>query len=233
MDDLTYIYNEDFFEGNLEDSYPTAKYLAPIIKEKLDLNTVVDIGCATGHWLKAFKEAGVLIYGIEGSSSAKKELLVDPKYVYFADLRQPLPIEVEDNYIDLLMSIEVAEHIESQYADIYVYNLTEVFRPKNIIMTAAPIGQGGKGHFNEQHQDYWIRKLQAHGYTYDAQLTDFLTIKVIEGRQWTDCPPELKAPNKPWAREHAHPTVKGYDGVWIPNWLPRNLMCYRRQGNEQ
>ena len=220
------IYDGKFFEGNLEDSYPVAQYLAPIIVEKLGVKHVVDLGCATGHWLKSYRDAGAKIFGVEGSSEVKSALLVPEKYVHFADLRSVLSLEIKAE-IDLVFSFEVAEHIEVEGVDNFVTNLTEVFKPKHIIMTAAPPGQGGKGHFNEQPKSYWFEKLDKKGYVFDAQLKDFLTIKVIEGRQWSDAPAHLKAPDKPWAKEHAHPTVKGYDGVWIPNWLPENLMCFK------
>ncbi len=221
------IYDTSFFEGNLLDSYPVAQYLAPIIAKKLGCKTMVDLGCATGHWLKSFQGAGVKIFGVEGSVEVKSKLLVAEKYVHFADLRNILNMELSKP-VDLVFSIEVAEHIEPHAADAYVTNLTEVFKPEHIIMTAAPPGQGGKGHFNEQPRHYWLEKLEAHGYVFDAQLKDFLTIKVIEGRRWSECPEHLKAPDFPWAREHAHPTVKGYDGVWIPNWLPENIMCFKK-----
>ena len=236
QNEITKLYDNKFFEDNLQDGSPVANYLAPIIAEKLNLKTVVDLGCATGHWLKAFQDAGMKIHGIEGSLAAKDKLLVNEKYVTFTDLRQCLSADTDApgksnlcfSPVDLVTSIEVAEHIEPQFADVFVSNLTNTFKPKHIIMTAAAIGQGGRGHYNERHSSYWIAKLFAKGYTFDPQLKDFLTIKVIEGRQWSDCPEHLKAPDRPWAREEAHPTIKGYDGVWIPFWLPSNLLCFKR-----
>lgn len=226
------LYDAAFFEGNLEDSFPVAQYLAPIILEKTGAKRVVDLGCATGHWLKCYRDAGAKIFGVEGSNHAKRSLLVPEKYVHFADLRQRLVMEISQE-VDIVFSFEVAEHIDPRGTDNYVSNLTEVFRPKHIIMTAAPPGQGGKGHFNEQPKSYWIDKLGAKGYDFDPQLKDFLTIKIIEGRQWNEAPEHLKAPDKPWAQENAHPTVKGYTGVWIPNWLPDNLMCFKPRLGEE
>jgi hypothetical protein len=52
------------------------------------------------------------------------------------------------------MSIEVAEHIEHKFVNIYIDNMI-CFSPKLIMMTAAIPGQGGQFHVNEQESDYW------------------------------------------------------------------------------
>jgi len=218
------IYTDKFFSDNTTDSTPVAEYLAPIIVDRLNVKTVVDLGCATGHWLRSFLNAGCEVVGIEGSANALTNLVVPEKHVFHGDLRQELQVELLQP-VDLVFSLEVAEHIEPNYADTFVKNLTQVFKPKHIIMTAAPVGQGGEGHFNEQPNSYWYQKIEANGYVYDPPLKDFLVKKVIEGREWNEAPEHLKANAK--QLEKADRTIRGYDGVWIPSWLPANLMCFK------
>jgi len=43
---LNEIYEDWFFRDNIADSLPMAKYLAPKIKEYLNISSVFDVGCA-------------------------------------------------------------------------------------------------------------------------------------------------------------------------------------------
>jgi hypothetical protein len=51
------------------------------------------------------------------------------------------------------MSIEVAEHIEPEYAEMYVRNLTAL--SENLLLTIAGPGQKGHSHVNLQPMTYW------------------------------------------------------------------------------
>jgi hypothetical protein len=57
---------------------------------------------------------------------------------------------------------EVAEHIHPQYVDVFVENLAR--HAPVVAMSAAPPGQGGEGHFNEQPQQYWENRFSDHGF---------------------------------------------------------------------
>ena len=70
------------------------------------------------------------------------------------------------------MSLEVAEHIEPEYAEQYVINLCSF--GDLILLTAAPPGQGGHGHVNCQPKRYWEKLFGWNGYLrvnyYEARL---------------------------------------------------------------
>ena len=58
--------------------------------------------------------------------------------------------------------MEVAEHLDNQFADILVEN---IIRHGDIILfSAAQKGQGGKFHVNEQPIFYWVEKFAKHNY---------------------------------------------------------------------
>lgn len=40
-----------------------------------------------------------------------------------------------------------------------------------VVISAAPPGQGGEGHFNEQLPEYWIRKFEKFGYHFEEEKT--------------------------------------------------------------
>ena len=234
MYDLTATYDEEFYEGNADDSHPTARYLAPHIVEHFGVKRMIDYGCATGHWLSEFHGAGVAGLGIEGSTSIASKLLVDKKHILIHDLRFPVANKkkiksfLEGGDVDLAFTFEVAEHVEGAYADILVDNIL-TGNPRWVIMTAAPPGQGGLGHVNEQPRSYWVKKFTAHGYETVQEGYDFLAKLIADGRARTDAPPEFQRSEMARICDWFEVTRGCEKGIWSPNWLPRNLIVLRKR----
>ena len=62
------IYGRKFFAGIQEGSYRSAIKIIPLLKALIQIRSVVDVGCGTGSWLKAFQENGVKdILGIDSN----------------------------------------------------------------------------------------------------------------------------------------------------------------------
>lgn len=125
---------------------------------------VVDFGCGLGTWLKVFKDHGASeVLGIDGKW-VNRELL--HKYITEQEFREAdmeKPVKLDKTY-DLVVSLEVAEHLSEQSADIFVQFLVDA--GKIILFSAAIPGQGGWNHVNEQWPDYWQKKFSMHGYIY-------------------------------------------------------------------
>ena len=237
---LSTVYEGDFFEDNLSDSMPMAKWLAPRIVVELGCKAVLDVGCATGHWLSQFEKEGLQIFGLEGTPAAFEKLLVDPTAVKHFDLRKK---HTEKYDVDLVLSIEVAEHIEEAFVMNYVDVLTS-HGAKNIVMTAAPPGQGGEGHVNEQPKEYWIERLKAAGYERDEDLEKKIIQWVKTARLQKDTSAEFRKVDYKtgeikedwnWAShedamvgDRSKLQLKKWDNVWIPTWFPRNLLCFKK-----
>ena len=129
---------------------------------------VVDVGCATGDLINGWIELGVDAYGVEGSPGAREFLECPGERVVFHDLRIPMENDRhmfigDHNPIDLVTCFEVAEHIEEEFADQFVDNLV-IFGAPEILISAAPPGQGGHYHVNCQPYEYWIQKFRTRGY---------------------------------------------------------------------
>ena len=244
---LNEIYEDWFFRDNIADSLPMAKYLAPKIKEFLNIESVFDVGCATGHWLSCYENLGVQISGLEGTTNAIPHMMIDPEKVTIHDLRDPYEVNQD---VDMVYSIEVAEHIEPEYADNYVDALTR-HGAKYIIMTAAPPGQGGTGHFNLQPKSYWYDKLLTKGYEVYPEWAEKIDQCCQEARDPEKAdPPVLSYPgrgdgtgfndgvHKPKSTNwltHDDAMNASTDklvrqkwfNVWIPWWFPRNMICLK------
>lgn len=244
------LYTDLFFRDNIADTLPMAKYLAPKIAKQLNIKSVLDVGCATGHWLKCFSEAGASIQGLEGSVNTLDHLMIPRESVSIFDLRDEYTTKHD---VDLVMSIEVAEHIEEHFVDNYVDVLTK-HNAKNIIMTAAPPGQGGTGHVNLQYKPYWVKKMHLLGYRRDrktelkiekwckearemkhTEVAHELKRLAVEGDCSGCAPGTVRYPVAGWLNHHDAmyaPTDKmvnaRFDNVWIPWWFPRNLICFAK-----
>jgi SAM-dependent methyltransferase len=161
------IYDDKFFEKNLEWNKPIAAKLVNILIDYFNPSSVVDLGCGNAEFLSEFYKKGILIQGYEGSCFAIKKALIDKKYIQLFDLKNK--IDSPRRY-DLALCLEVAEHIENKFSQRLIENLTTL--SDTVVFTAAPPGQGGHFHMNEQPREFWIDIFKQRNYNYDAQITE-------------------------------------------------------------
>lgn len=158
---MSHQYDTDFMTYTDRTSRFAAQTVAARLRAWFPIGSLLDVGCARGTWLSAWCEAGVEdIQGVDGDY-VDRDTLVIPRDRFLAkDLSQPFDVS---RRFDLVQSLEVAEHIPAAAADIFVDNLA---RHANglILFSAAPPGQGGEFHVNEQPYDYWREKFSTHGY---------------------------------------------------------------------
>lgn len=164
-------YTEDFYNLVLEGSRQSAKEIVPIVFEFIQPKSVIDVGCGTGTWLSVFQKYGVEdICGVDGDYVDKSTLEIPfDKFLSF-DLKKPLKL---DRQFDLVISLEVSEHLPKECAESFVDSLTKL--GSVILFSAATPFQGGTEHVNEQWQDYWAKYFQTKGY---------VAIDCIRNRVW-------------------------------------------------
>jgi hypothetical protein len=75
------------------------------------------------------------------------------------DLKKPIQI---DRHFDLVVCLEVAEHLAKDCAKTFVRSLTKL-GPVVLFSAAIPF-QGGTAHLNEQWPDYWANYFNEDGY---------------------------------------------------------------------
>ena len=140
-------YGDRFFRKRNSLSWRVPLVCNAIIKAFPEAESVIDCGCAIGDYVKGFEDRGLVADGIEGSKDSMPYWA--SKNIQVKDLRIPVNIGKRD----ICMSLEVAEHLEPEYAKIYVQNLCNL--SDNVIITAAPPGQLGVGHVNCKPKDFW------------------------------------------------------------------------------
>ena len=168
--DLNETYTKRFFgwQDNATQQQILAKYFVPFIVKEFNPTYVLDVGCGSGQWLDEYRKYNIKTKGVEGSVNAWDVMSEETKEVVTKwDLRDT--IEEEDYTIDLAQSFEVAEHIEEEYADIFLHNLLKD-DPDIVLLTAAPIGQHGFKHVNCQEREYWMTKMKNMGWLFSQDL---------------------------------------------------------------
>lgn len=136
--------------------------------ELFDPRSVLDIGCGTGVSMSYLIDRGVSAVGIEGSELAISRAR-HPQHIVKHNLNEEIDL---GRKFDVVWSYEVVEHVKPKHVE----NLVNTFSNHGdvIVMSAAPPGQGGEGHFNEQPPSYWIEKFSARGYRLDETSTKLL-----------------------------------------------------------
>lgn len=137
-----------------------AREVVPIVMELVKPLSVIDVGCGIGTWLSVFQQAGAKeILGVDGEYVDRMLLHISEEHFVAVDLIQPFRY---DKKFDLVVSLEVAEHLPESAADTLVGTLVSL--GNTILFSAAIPGQGGQNHLNEQWPGYWQEKFSKHGF---------------------------------------------------------------------
>ena len=158
-------YDKDFFQNIENGSRASAEGVLPIVQQHLCVRSVVDFGCGNGVWLNVWKRLGTQrVLGLDGAYVDPSALRIATDEFMPADLGQP--IDLHETF-DLVQSLEVAEHIPSSRAEVFVDNL--VRHGRQILFSAAVPGQLGVDHVNERGYEYWRRLFAKRNYSlFDA-----------------------------------------------------------------
>lgn len=173
------IYDEKFYEVESESALSAAQMILPYVVERLGCKRIVDFGCGTGEWLETAKKCkGVEhVLGLDGSY-VKDYLKIASNEFRACDLKER--IELDAKY-DLAISLEVAEHLPEEKAEIFIGNLV---RAADIILFSASVPyQGGTSHMNEQYPSYWKRLFRERGFA----MCDCLRAKFWDDRRIDMC----------------------------------------------
>jgi hypothetical protein len=193
------VYDEQFFKLNQQEGLAMAHWFMPALERTFGFRSLVDVGCGTGHYVQWCHDHNLNACGIEGSRWACEHPLVRD-VILWADLRTESVDKWKGHHFDLALCIEVAEHIEPEYADNLITLLTSL--SDTVVFTAAPPGQGGTCHVNEQPEEYWENKFNAHGLVFSSEDTIAL-------------------------RKAAEDAKRG--GMYVTNWMMTNLVVYKKE----
>jgi SAM-dependent methyltransferase len=152
-------YNQDFFDYVNEGAIRSARRVLPILA-KLNIASVLDVGCGQGAWLSVWRELGVEnVLGIDGEYVDRDRLYIGRDRFVTHDLHSEFELKTR---FDLVQCLEVAEHLPAASAETLVGSLTR--HADMVLFSAAAKGQGGENHINEQSYEYWRRFFAEDGF---------------------------------------------------------------------
>jgi 2-polyprenyl-3-methyl-5-hydroxy-6-metoxy-1,4-benzoquinol methylase len=133
--------------------------------------TAMDVGCGAPVFLKRMCEHGVRAYGCDVSRSA--EAACREANIEFAqvDMSKDGALGAVQWCVDMVVCMEVAEHIPKKLSRRLVSCLCTSCDTGGVVcFSAAPVGQGGVMHINEQPASYWIDLFAQEGMVLDAEM---------------------------------------------------------------
>ena len=141
-------------EGHLFDRLLAIALLGVFRKKQ----TVVDIGCGPGEYVRFLRGHGINCCGFDGNPLTPE---FDPqlKIVDFSE-------KVQIGVYDWALCLEVGEHIPQQYESNFISNLHSCNRQGIVLSWAVP-GQDGRGHVNTRPNEYVVSVFTGLGYHHD------------------------------------------------------------------
>ena len=119
---------------------PFAERLAQWIATELAPETVLDIGCGPGTYVRALRAAGIEATGIDTDDRVQDQ----------EHLQQQSLFDLE-RQAELVICLEVAEHIDPAQSEAIAQSVAAAVEPGGtLIWSAAQPGHGGTGHINCQ-----------------------------------------------------------------------------------
>ncbi len=168
MPGLAEIYDAAFFKdwGRHNEPYvSSAERIVEIIVRLEAPKRIVDIGCGCGVYSHFFRERGVEVVAIDGVTPPPEESFAVP--IELRDIAEPF--ENVWGRFDLAVCFEVAEHIPESLSAPFLENITRL--SDTLLLSAAPVDQGGHHHVNEQPKRYWKARLKELGFLYNRRRT--------------------------------------------------------------
>lgn len=163
---------DQYFRYDLETIYPGLERDAVLLRSYFNPAKVLDVGCAKGFLVLAFRKMGIETWGVDISdyalSKAPREVQA---YLAKVDLyRDTLPFQ--DAEFDLVTAIGVLE---------YAWNLPHalgefrrVLRPQGVLYIRVSYGHWTRkpdAPMLPQDANSWIREVEQHGFSYLGKLS--------------------------------------------------------------
>lgn len=181
------LYNDEFFAWHKQyaEGYSITNMdwllVSNLCNNEYHIQNVVDVGCGIGSYLQSAIDHKKSVLGIEIALDYAKKYMREDVFnscvqLDFTSEEVHKQLRVFNKY-DLVMSFEVAEHIEPDKSEIFVKNLVSLLNQDGLLLfTAAPPGQLGCGHINCRPKEYWLELFLSHGLVYQRPIERLIAL---------------------------------------------------------
>ena len=176
-----YYYAHDCGEPYLRNDVWLRRFDAFAERICLDIQpvSVLDAGCALGLLVEVLRNRGVEAWGIDISEFAIQNVYPQIReYCQVGSITEPFPLP----RYDLIVSIEVLEHLPKEEADQAIANLCQ--HSDDVLFSSTPYDYQEATHFNVQPSEYWVECFARHGFFRDVDFdASFITPWAIRFRR--------------------------------------------------
>lgn len=138
--------------------------IADRIIRDFEPRTVLDAGCAMGFLVEALRAHRIEAFGIDLSEYAIQNVHPSVKpYCAVGSVTEPL-----DRIYDVIVCIEVVEHLSPHQADVAIENFCQ--HSKVVLFSSTPIDYKEVTHLNVQSPEYWAQLFAQHGFLRDLDI---------------------------------------------------------------
>lgn len=134
------IYDKNYYLGHSKGFKRMLEKLSPHLRVKSDMK-VLDLGCGNGDLLIYLAQRGANVVGIDYSKDAvsltkkkleKQELNLKKRVkIYIKDAKK---LDFKKNCFDMVISIDVFEHLYQGELDIVMQKISKVLKPNGILL---------------------------------------------------------------------------------------------------
>jgi glycosyltransferase involved in cell wall biosynthesis len=191
-------YSARDYRGGAETRHRFFNHVADTIVAELAPETVLDAGCGTGMLVAALRERGVDARGIDISEYALAQIPQKlQRFFSVASVTHDL-----DGTYDLIVCIEVLEHVPAELAPVAVENLCR--HTNNVLFSSTPDDFRDPTHINAQPMDYWAGLFAHHGFFRNVDLdASFLAPHAINFTRSGQTAPQVAIEYERWYWRHA------------------------------
>lgn len=156
-------------------SQAIAKYFKNFKEEK-----ALDIGCGKGFLVKALRDIGIDAEGIDISEYVIKNAVTE--YVRQGNVAD---LPYENNKFDLVLCIEILEHLEKSELDECIAETKKVLKPPEIVFITTPAPNSAYAKQDPTHKSIYdkedgIRKFEGRGFTFNLGDSQGLKDTIVE-----------------------------------------------------
>jgi SAM-dependent methyltransferase len=131
----------------------------------LGVRSVLDLGCGSGAFLEPLVD-DLAVLGVDIGADAG--YLLPDRFVR-ADLTRPLWDQIPPFFADLVLCLEVYEHLPAQFEEQLIANLLAP-DPRLIVLSVAVARQWGRHHYNCRGPEYAKAQMAERGWIHDEDL---------------------------------------------------------------
>lgn len=133
---------------------------------------MLDVGSGTGAMVNLARRLGVDAYGVD-------QLKRPNEYLFTQSLNEPFDLADYGviSQCDMVLSIEVAEHIDPKYHEVFCKSIVRHMADYGwLIFSSAIPGQDGTGHIGTQPPTYWRKIFADMKLNYRVDYTAMLSL---------------------------------------------------------